>query len=153
MKCNKCLKTLYGNEYLTHHNNCFVNKKNKSIKDYKIKQQQNKIKKIKNLRETVKNLENKIARIEGKHKKNEPQKHWLYSSSKWQELRYKTLRKFGFKCMACNSSNVELHVDHIKPISKYPNLALEEKNLQVLCKNCNLGKSNKFEDNFVIKSS
>jgi len=33
-----------------------------------------------------------------------------------------------------------LHVDHIKPRSKYPDLALELKNLQVLCEDCNIGK-------------
>lgn len=64
----------------------------------------------------------------------------------WQELRYKTLRRYGFKCMACYATGVELHVDHIKPRSKYPELALSAENLQVLCRDCNLGKGNKFED-------
>jgi hypothetical protein len=35
-----------------------------------------------------------------------------------------------------------LHVDHIKPRSKFPHLALSLSNLQVLCRQCNLGKSN-----------
>ena len=40
------------------------------------------------------------------------------------------------------SPNVELHVDHIKPRSKHPELELDINNLQILCKDCNLGKSN-----------
>jgi 5-methylcytosine-specific restriction endonuclease McrA len=35
-----------------------------------------------------------------------------------------------------------MHVDHIKPRSKYPALELAEDNLQVLCELCNIGKSN-----------
>ena len=38
-----------------------------------------------------------------------------------------------------------MHVDHIKPRSLYPDLELEFENLQVLCKYCNLEKSNKDE--------
>ena len=36
-----------------------------------------------------------------------------------------------------------LQVDHIKPRSKFPHLALEISNLQVLCRDCNLGKGNR----------
>jgi hypothetical protein len=36
----------------------------------------------------------------------------------------------------------KLHVDHIKSRSKHPDLALEITNLQVLCADCNIGKSN-----------
>jgi len=32
------------------------------------------------------------------------------------------------------------HVDHIKPKSKYPDLAYDKTNLQVLCEECNIGK-------------
>ena len=35
-----------------------------------------------------------------------------------------------------------VHVDHIKPRSKYPKLALVKSNLQVMCEDCNLGKVN-----------
>ncbi len=75
----------------------------------------------------------------------------FYQRREWQELRYKVLRNHDFKCMACNNKNKELHVDHIKPKSVYPELALVESNLQVLCKDCNLGKSNKYCDNFKPK--
>jgi hypothetical protein len=69
----------------------------------------------------------------------------FYESRQWQELRYRALRHHGRKCMLCFATDCELHVDHIKPRSKYPELALQFENLQVLCRACNMGKSNKDE--------
>lgn len=66
----------------------------------------------------------------------------FYESPLWQALRYKIIKKYERKCMVCFRTGIELHVDHIKPISKFPELALEPENLQVLCRDCNLGKSN-----------
>lgn len=71
---------------------------------------------------------------------------WDYSNP-WTRIRYQALRDSGGRCMACGSRN-ELHVDHIKPVSKYPHLAFSIDNLQVLCKACNIGKSNLFEDDW-----
>lgn len=48
--------------------------------------------------------------------------------------------KFGGKQMPCGEKK-KLHVDHIKPRSKYPELQLTLSNLQVLCHDCNMGKS------------
>lgn len=45
--------------------------------------------------------------------------------------------------MVCFNTGIELHVDHIKPISRAPDLALNINNLQILCKDCNLGKGNR----------
>lgn len=72
----------------------------------------------------------------------------FYKSEEWQKLRYKILRKYKYQCMACGRKppNVIIHVDHIKPRSKYPELELEPDNLQLLCEDCNLGKSNLSED-------
>jgi hypothetical protein len=72
----------------------------------------------------------------------------FYETKEWRELRYKILRKYPRKCMLCNAENKELHVDHIKPKSIYPELALDATNLQILCKECNLGKSNLYIDDF-----
>lgn len=73
----------------------------------------------------------------------------FYMSKEWRSLRYKALRKYSAKCMCCGRSKklhgVVIHVDHIKPRSKYPELALVFDNLQVLCEDCNIGKSNKDE--------
>jgi len=88
-----------------------------------------------------------ILEKDAKKKKQRPM-HPFYDSREWQELKYATLRKYGRKCMACGVSSEEIHVDHIKPRSKYPHLALEIDNLQVLCRICNMGKSNKYEDDW-----
>lgn len=72
----------------------------------------------------------------------------FYESRPWLELRYIAIRINGRTCMACGVLAKEVHVDHIKPRSHYPELALSLDNLQVLCKQCNLGKSNKFTDDW-----
>lgn len=69
----------------------------------------------------------------------------FYSSKKWRELRYIALSNSDGKCNLCGATahdGVTLHVDHIKPRSKYPDLEHDLDNLQVICSDCNLGKSN-----------
>lgn len=66
----------------------------------------------------------------------------FYASLEWIQLRYKVFLQYGRTCMCCGTTSGPIHVDHIKPRSKYPNLSLEFENLQVLCKPCNFGKSN-----------
>jgi len=77
----------------------------------------------------------------------------FYSSREWRELRYRVLRKYDAKCMLCgyDGQSKHIHVDHIKPRSKFPELSLEFSNMQILCRDCNLGKSNKFSDDFRSK--
>lgn len=70
-----------------------------------------------------------------KPKKRQP----FFFTREWNELRYRALVRSGGRCECCGAGKT-LHVDHIKPRSKYPELALELANLQVLCGNCNLGK-------------
>lgn len=67
----------------------------------------------------------------------------FYNSPQWQDLRYRALKLHGGRCQCCGARPTRdnpLHVDHIKPRSKYPALELSLENLQVLCKSCNLGK-------------
>jgi hypothetical protein len=59
-------------------------------------------------------------------------------------LRFKVMQRDNFKCQFCGrspakNSEIELHVDHIKPWSKGGETVYE--NLQTLCSKCNLGKS------------
>ncbi len=76
----------------------------------------------------------------------------FYSTRDWLRVRYDALEKHylkhGHTCLCCKARWVPLHVDHIKPKSKHPDLALEPTNLQVLCAECNLGKSNRGETDF-----
>jgi hypothetical protein len=72
----------------------------------------------------------------------------FYKTEMWMEVRYEALVKYGNKCQCCGATpqaGAVLHVDHIKPRSKYPELCLSIDNLQILCAECNIGKSNKDE--------
>lgn len=70
----------------------------------------------------------------------------FYTSREWRQIRYAALKKYNGTCLCCGRSpaihGVVLHVDHILPKSIRPDLALTLSNLQVLCEDCNLGKSN-----------
>ena len=86
-----------------------------------------------------KKIENPVFRKEtGKQSANN-----FYNSREWHKLRYTAFLKYGRKCLVCGADHkkgARLHVDHIKPISKYPDLALSLDNLQILCALCNSGK-------------
>lgn len=72
----------------------------------------------------------------------------FYTSQPWRELRYEALKIHGAACQCCGRTRKDgavIHVDHIKPRSKYPHLELEITNLQILCEDCNLGKLHKDE--------
>lgn len=77
-------------------------------------------------------------------------KNCFYSSKEWKSLRYKALLKYGRQCLCCGNKPPYTiwHVDHIKPRSKFPKLELDINNLQILCEDCNLGKSNKDTTDF-----
>lgn len=69
----------------------------------------------------------------------------FYKSREWASVRYAALLRSNGRCQCCGadpSGGARLHVDHIKPRSKFPELALSLGNLQVLCELCNLAKSN-----------
>ncbi len=67
----------------------------------------------------------------------------FYESDLWRKARYQALKLHGGCCQCCGaraSPGKPLHVDHIKPRSRFRHLELEVANLQVLCADCNLGK-------------
>lgn len=81
-----------------------------------------------------------------KHRVKKQERKGFYESRAWRELRYFALKAADGLCALCGRGKkhgVVLHVDHIKPRSKHPELELDADNLQVLCEDCNLGKSNK----------
>lgn len=71
----------------------------------------------------------------------------FYKSEEWRAVRFVALKRGKGCCNLCGRSNrdhgVILHVDHIKPRSRFPALSLDASNLQVLCEDCNLGKGNR----------
>jgi len=75
------------------------------------------------------------SKIDGKSKKRTPRDFDL-------RKRWIIMNNDNFRCVACGAvqtERVKLHVDHIKPYNGF-NTVIE--NGQVLCQNCNLGKSN-----------
>ena len=64
-------------------------------------------------------------------------------------LRFTVMKRDNFKCCICGRSpattpGLELHIDHIIPWSKGGETTID--NLQTLCSDCNLGKSNLSEN-------
>lgn len=77
----------------------------------------------------------------------------FYNSREWREVRFDVLKEMRSKhskvfCQLCFAENTQVHVDHIKPRSKHPDLELEKTNLQILCASCNYGKSNRDDTDF-----
>lgn len=93
--------------------------------------------------ERVADIELAILKSEGKPVPNRD----FYQTREWQGLRFRALQQSKGCCVLCGRSHrvdgVTLHVDHIKPKSRFPSLALDPTNLQVLCEDCNLGKGNR----------
>lgn len=72
------------------------------------------------------------------------EKSTFFKSEEWRRMRFRVFEKYGRRCMCCGarpSDGAVMHVDHIKPIHAYPELRLDFDNLQVLCADCNYGKS------------
>jgi 5-methylcytosine-specific restriction endonuclease McrA len=76
----------------------------------------------------------------------------FYASVPWKRLRYAILaanaaRNGGTaRCELCATqaaAGAPLHCDHVVPLSKDWSRRLDPANLQVLCGNCNHGKSNR----------
>lgn len=64
----------------------------------------------------------------------------------WRRLRMEVIKERGAKCECCGATPTDgqtvINVDHIKPRKRFPTLALDKTNLQVLCETCNHGKGN-----------
>lgn len=98
------------------------------------------------LTKQFKATEKKKRKAERKRKRILAKSDGFYLSEEWRRLRYRVIAKYEAKCMACGMSpkkhGIVIHCDHIKPRSKHPHLALVFENLQLLCADCNMGKSN-----------
>lgn len=74
----------------------------------------------------------------------------FYRSHAWRRLRVDALEgnrgRYGqLTCECClTTATAQWHVDHVRPRSTHPELALEASNLQVLCQDCNLGKGTRY---------
>lgn len=66
-------------------------------------------------------------------------------SFEWRAARMMAIKRYGPVCQCCGASpktGAVINVDHIKPRKLFPELALDQDNLQVLCNDCNAGKGN-----------
>ena len=64
------------------------------------------------------------------------------------DLRCKIIVRDNYTCQKCGKympDEVGLHVDHIVPVSKGGKTV--ESNLRTLCKSCNMGKRDKYDEN------
>jgi len=101
-------------------------------------------------RERLNSIKNKIKenyKKKARQKKVHPKatNKDFYKSDAWKALRYQALRNSEGTCQCCGAKardGIQLHVDHVKPRSLFPELALDLDNLQILCDDCNIGKDN-----------
>jgi len=154
VQCRNCLSFMDWNESRTCSPECSEEIKKRDLatverlQQEKVEKKEKRVKKLQRIRKRNKRklrAEKKVETLSSKIralKQNKPV-NGFYETRQWQGLRYQVIRKYGRTCMACGTTTGEMHVDHIKPRSLYPNLELAFDNLQILCRACNLGKSNK----------
>ena len=75
----------------------------------------------------------------------------FYNSQRWRQMRDYVLRRDGYECLFCKEEgkvtttyDAVLEVDHIKELEHHPELALDEGNLRVLCKDCHNKRHERF---------
>lgn len=90
----------------------------------------------------------KLPNGKSHNKKKKKEQLSFYKSEAWLALRRKVISAYGRRCMKCNVMPRVVHVDHIKPRSRHRELELDFNNLQVLCKKCNIEKSNIHETDY-----
>ena len=77
----------------------------------------------------------------------------FYSSPEWNMIRKQVIQEKGRVCAECGrriKQNDDITVDHIKPRSKFPDLALNIENLRVLCRSCNSKKGDREFEELVV---
>jgi 5-methylcytosine-specific restriction endonuclease McrA len=77
-------------------------------------------------------------------KRNDPR-----LSRKYKEVRLKALARDGYVCFYCGAEGKDMTIDHIIPISKAPELAIDIENMRCACKSCNSSKGSRSEAVFL----
>lgn len=102
-------------------------------------------------REKKKNKRQRRAEKRQKIAAAQTQEGNFYKSWEWKKLRFEILKFYGRRCMCCGAAPEDgkvIVVDHIKPVKKFWALRLDFNNCQVLCNDCNMGKSGDDETDF-----
>lgn len=102
------------------------------------------LKATKRVDSSLQQLQHRADRIRQKYEPRKEFERWKQTigGRKWKRQQYE---KQKGRCMTCQQS-VSLqgsHIDHIKPLSRYPSLAIAPENLRILCADCNLRKGEK----------
>jgi 5-methylcytosine-specific restriction endonuclease McrA len=77
-------------------------------------------------------------------KRNDPR-----LSRKYKEVRLKKLAEDGWVCFYCGYEGKDMTIDHIIPVSKAPELAIEKENMVSCCKPCNSRKGSRSQGVFL----
>lgn len=82
--------------------------------------------------------------------KNSPRKRFerWRNSDVGQDWKQREFERVGGQCQCCRALFPSIHhlvIDHIQPIAKFPELATEIQNLQLLCHPCNQAKGARIE--------
>jgi 5-methylcytosine-specific restriction endonuclease McrA len=72
-------------------------------------------------------------------------------SRKYKEVRLRVLARDGYVCYYCGAENKNMTIDHIIPVSKAPELAIDEANMRTCCVSCNSSKGSRNERVFLEK--
>lgn len=65
----------------------------------------------------------------------------VYSTKRWERLRFLAKRRDGFACVKCGAL-AALECDHVVSIRRAPERAYDLENLQTLCISCHSAKTN-----------
>lgn len=96
---------------------------------------------------TLARLKNVAVEINARYEPRAEFNRWRNSQDGqlWKQQQYQAQKG---RCAICQQF-IQLkgsHIDHIKPLSRYPHLALDARNLQIACPECNASKNNKSEE-------
>ena len=70
-------------------------------------------------------------------------------SRKYKEVRLKKLAMDGWVCYYCGYEGKDMTIDHVIPVSKAPELAIDINNMVSACKPCNSKKNKKSQGRFL----
>lgn len=73
----------------------------------------------------------------------------FYTSAEWRLIRELVIKEQRRICQECGrpiKNDYDLTIDHIKPRSKFPELALDKSNLQILCRRCYSAKGATYDE-------
>ena len=90
---------------------------------------------------SLQQLQERAMQVQQRYEPRKEFERWKQTlgGRKWKRQQYK--RQQGL-CMNCQQP-IALkgsHIDHIKPLSRYPSLAIAPDNLRILCADCNTSK-------------